>query len=66
MYILDIRGFQQWRTLYAIALVLTLDNPMCRFIGEESFSESGAQIKFTDEPTWMIDPIDGTSNFVHG
>ena len=40
--------------------------PECRFIGEESFSENGAQMKFTDEPTWMIDPIDGTSNFVHG
>ena len=20
----------------------------------------------TDNPTWMIDPIDGTSNFIHG
>ena len=72
VYILDIRGFQQWRNLCIICIniiiahVFTLDNPVCRFIGEESFSENGAQIKFTDEPTWMIDPIDGTSNFVHG
>ena len=47
-------------------IIMYSQNPMCRFIGEESFSENGAQIKFTDEPTWMIDPIDGTSNFVHG
>lgn len=23
------------------------------------------QIIFTDDPTWIIDPIDGTMNFVH-
>ena len=34
------------------------------FIGEESASE-GAPIKLTDEPTWIVDPIDGTTNFVH-
>ncbi len=34
-----------------------------RFIGEES-SEHGKGL--TNEPTWMIDPIDGTTNFVHG
>jgi fructose-1,6-bisphosphatase/inositol monophosphatase family enzyme len=33
------------------------------FIGEESVGEEGAQL--TDAPTWMVDPIDGTSNFVH-
>jgi myo-inositol-1(or 4)-monophosphatase len=34
------------------------------FIGEESASE-GAAVKLTDEPTWIVDPIDGTTNFVH-
>ncbi|XP_064641429.1 inositol monophosphatase 1-like isoform X2 [Lineus longissimus] len=34
------------------------------FIGEESTS-AGAQCELTDRPTWIIDPIDGTTNFVH-
>ena len=34
------------------------------FIGEESTSEVGG-CELTDDPTWMIDPIDGTTNFVH-
>ena len=37
-----------------------------RFIGEESTAESGQKNPLTDQPTWMVDPIDGTSNFVHG
>lgn len=38
-----------------------------RFIGEETASESTDQKKeLTDQPTWMVDPIDGTTNFVHG
>lgn len=36
-----------------------------RFIGEESTAD-GAKIELTDSPTWIIDPIDGTMNFVHG
>lgn len=36
-----------------------------RFIGEES-TASGQKIELTDAPTWIIDPIDGTMNFVHG
>ena len=35
-----------------------------RFIGEES-TAGGAECNLTDEPTWIIDPIDGTTNFVH-
>lgn len=27
-----------------------------RFIGEESFAE-GARIEFTDDPTWIVDPV---------
>ncbi|XP_065828515.1 inositol monophosphatase 1-like [Oscarella lobularis] len=38
--------------------------PNHSFIGEESVSE-GAHCELTDNPTWMIDPIDGTTNFVH-
>lgn len=32
-----------------------------RFLAEEST----AVIELTDAPTWIIDPIDGTANFVH-
>jgi len=38
--------------------------PSHSFIGEESTSEH-EKVKFTDEPVWIIDPIDGTTNFVH-
>ncbi|KAI1710157.1 inositol monophosphatase family domain-containing protein [Ditylenchus destructor] len=34
------------------------------FIGEES-TAAGKQNVLTDSPTWIIDPIDGTNNFVH-
>lgn len=34
------------------------------FIGEEATSE-GAKCELTDAPTWIIDPVDGTLNFVH-
>jgi len=39
--------------------------PDHRFIGEES-TASGEKVELTDAPTWVIDPIDGTMNFVHG
>ncbi|VEL26108.1 unnamed protein product [Protopolystoma xenopodis] len=35
----------------------------CSIIAEESSSENEA---FKDTPTWFIDPIDGTANFVQG
>lgn len=35
-----------------------------KFIGEESVAD-GAQCALTDAPTWVIDPVDGTMNFVH-
>ena len=35
--------------------------PNFRFIGEETSSKAG----LTADPTWIIDPIDGTMNFVH-
>ncbi|XP_074645800.1 inositol monophosphatase 1-like [Tubulanus polymorphus] len=36
--------------------------PDHRFIGEET----DGQRTLTDEPTWIVDPIDGTTNFIHG
>jgi len=35
------------------------------FIGEES-DAAGKKAPLTDNPTWIIDPVDGTTNFVHG
>lgn len=39
--------------------------PSHKFIGEESVA-GGAQCSLSDDPTWIIDPVDGTLNFVHG
>jgi myo-inositol-1(or 4)-monophosphatase len=39
--------------------------PSFKFVGEESYS-SGHREPLTDEPTFCVDPIDGTSNFIHG
>lgn len=36
-----------------------------QFIGEETTAAFGATA-LTDEPTWIVDPLDGTTNFVHG
>lgn len=38
--------------------------PDHKFIGEETTS-SGTKCELTDSPTWIIDPVDGTMNFVH-
>lgn len=46
-----------------IYLIETLSKayPSHKFIGEETSPEN----RLTDDPTWIIDPIDGTTNFVH-
>lgn len=36
-----------------------------KFIAEETSATSGEENVLTDAPTWIIDPIDGTMNFVH-
>uniref|UniRef100_A0A0C9QN68 Inositol-1-monophosphatase n=1 Tax=Wollemia nobilis TaxID=56998 RepID=A0A0C9QN68_9CONI len=38
--------------------------PDHKFIGEETSSVYGTA-ELTDDPTWIIDPVDGTTNFVH-
>jgi myo-inositol-1(or 4)-monophosphatase len=40
--------------------------PDHKFIGEEGDGAKGHLDEFTNFPTWIIDPIDGTMNFVHG
>ncbi|EDW18251.2 inositol monophosphatase 2 [Drosophila mojavensis] len=36
------------------------------YIGEEGTSDHATGRQLTNQPTWIIDPIDGTVNFVHG
>lgn len=33
--------------------------------GEENSAALGGSPDLTDDPTWMCDPLDGTTNFVH-
>jgi len=35
------------------------------FIGEEETAALGRVPELTDTPTWLVDPVDGTTNFVH-
>ncbi|KAG9284869.1 hypothetical protein G9A89_003792 [Geosiphon pyriformis] len=44
---------------------LSAEYPKHRFIGEETVA-AGEKCELTKEPTWIVDPIDGTTNFVHG
>ncbi|EIE24111.1 myo-inositol monophosphatase 2 [Coccomyxa subellipsoidea C-169] len=39
--------------------------PDHKFIGEEDSAAQGFTADLTDNPTWMVDPVDGTTNFVH-
>jgi len=63
-------SFADFVTETDIAVEKLLTEAICgkykshKFIGEESTSEH-EKVKFTDEPVWIIDPIDGTTNFVH-
>ncbi|XP_044762541.1 inositol monophosphatase 1 [Coccinella septempunctata] len=43
---------------------LSKEFPDHRFIGEETTAD-GKKVELTEVPTWIIDPIDGTLNFVH-
>lgn len=41
--------------------------PTHAFVGEESVAAADGKLpEITDEPTWFVDPLDGTTNFVHG
>jgi myo-inositol-1(or 4)-monophosphatase len=41
--------------------------PTFELVGEETVSASESKkVNLTDSPTWVVDPVDGTTNFVHG
>jgi len=42
---------------------LAAAHPTFEFVGEETHKPG---IQITDKPTFIVDPIDGTTNFVHG
>ncbi|GBF89321.1 inositol monophosphatase [Raphidocelis subcapitata] len=50
----------------AIREALLAAFPGHAFVGEEEAAEAGGAVVLTDGPTWMVDPLDGTTNFVHG
>jgi len=39
--------------------------PSHRFLGEEGVAAQGGREELSADPTWIVDPIDGTTNFVH-
>uniref|UniRef100_A0A6B2LEA0 Inositol-1-monophosphatase n=1 Tax=Arcella intermedia TaxID=1963864 RepID=A0A6B2LEA0_9EUKA len=39
--------------------------PDHKFVAEENVSDGKGEEVLTEAPTWLIDPIDGTTNFVH-
>ena len=47
-----------------IRSLISTDYPDHQFVGEEG-SENSTNFQ-TDEPCWIVDPLDGTTNYVHG
>ena len=45
-----------------ISKTLSAKFPTFKFLGEETYKPG---MKLTDDPTFVVDPIDGTTNFVH-
>lgn len=49
----------------AIEQLLTSRFPQYAFLGEESTPEEQEAAKSSGKPIWIVDPLDGTANFVH-
>lgn len=50
----------------AIEQMLTSRFPQYAFLGEESTEEQRKAARESGKPMWVVDPLDGTANFVHG
>lgn len=48
-----------------IQRILTARFPQYAFLGEESSGNEQAAARSSDRPIWVVDPLDGTTNFVH-
>ncbi|KAJ4350151.1 uncharacterized protein N0V89_008772 [Didymosphaeria variabile] len=45
---------------------ITSRYPSHNFVGEESYSKGASRdYLINDEPTWCVDPLDGTVNYIH-
>jgi len=49
----------------AIKKILVDAFPTYTFIGEEETAALGRVPELTDAPSWLVDPVDGTTSFVH-
>ena len=49
----------------AIESLLTSRFPQYAFLGEESTEEDRKAAEESGKPMWVVDPLDGTANFVH-
>lgn len=49
----------------AIEQLLTSRFPQYAFLGEESTPEQQQEARESGKPIWIVDPLDGTANFVH-
>ncbi len=49
----------------AIEKLLTGRFPQFAFLGEESTEDERRAAMASGKPTWVVDPLDGTANFVH-
>ncbi len=49
----------------AIQKILQARHPEFEFLGEESSADEQAASRSSGNPIWVVDPLDGTTNFVH-
>jgi myo-inositol-1(or 4)-monophosphatase len=49
----------------AIVKILKEHDPSCTILGEEATAEASQDSTSNTENRWLIDPLDGTTNFVH-
>jgi myo-inositol-1(or 4)-monophosphatase len=50
---------------HAIESIIRVRFPQHEFLGEESTSEDRQRAMASGKPMWIVDPLDGTANFVH-
>ncbi|WP_231691152.1 inositol monophosphatase family protein [Aureliella helgolandensis] len=50
---------------HAIEQILTARFPHFAFLGEESTEQDRQAARDSGKPLWVVDPLDGTANFVH-
>lgn len=46
--------------------ILYRDHPAIAFLGEETETSERERLLVAEHPIWVVDPLDGTTNYVHG